>query len=217
MTHSLSEVEATARKAARGVGLPWGFADEAGQAIGWLCGAGLDGVRALADHVEASDGTDVLHCAPRSLDGVWRAARGPVLCPLQTGCALSDDVAAWAEPGLRLKRVSAPLLLLPFAARAARRMGRTAIVMADSAVARVFANHAVLVPNADGSFPAMAAELVVALGEPDGAAPAPAPFSRFTPDPGAWARLNLFAQRVYAPETDASRLTGAGAGLSDND
>jgi hypothetical protein len=31
------------------------------------------------------------------------------------------------------------------------------------------------------------------------------------------ARLTLLAERTYAPETDASRLGGAGAGLSDND
>jgi hypothetical protein len=30
-------------------------------------------------------------------------------------------------------------------------------------------------------------------------------------------RLNAFAQRTYAPATEASRLAGAGAGLTDND
>ncbi|MGB0797943.1 MAG: hypothetical protein ACPGRD_01310 [Planktomarina sp.] len=32
-----------------------------------------------------------------------------------------------------------------------------------------------------------------------------------------WAQLNVFASHTYVPETDESRLVGAGAGLTDND
>ena len=32
-----------------------------------------------------------------------------------------------------------------------------------------------------------------------------------------WSRLGAFAQRTFAPATEASRLAGAGAGLQDND
>jgi len=33
----------------------------------------------------------------------------------------------------------------------------------------------------------------------------------------SWQRLSTFAHRTFAPATDASRLRGAGPGLSDND
>lgn len=36
-------------------------------------------------------------------------------------------------------------------------------------------------------------------------------------DDTGWARLSEFAFRSYVPESDASRLSGAGAGLTDND
>ena len=36
-------------------------------------------------------------------------------------------------------------------------------------------------------------------------------------DANTLATLNAFAHRTYAPATEASRLKGAGAGLSDND
>ena len=36
-------------------------------------------------------------------------------------------------------------------------------------------------------------------------------------DPGDWQRLGVYAALTYVPETDASRLAGAGAGLTDND
>lgn len=32
-----------------------------------------------------------------------------------------------------------------------------------------------------------------------------------------WERLQAYAERTFVPETDASRLAGAGAGLTDND
>jgi len=36
-------------------------------------------------------------------------------------------------------------------------------------------------------------------------------------DPTIWAALDAFAQKTYVPATEASRLKGAGAGLTDND
>ena len=36
-------------------------------------------------------------------------------------------------------------------------------------------------------------------------------------DPIDWQRLSVFAALTYVPETDESRLVGAGAGLTDND
>ena len=36
-------------------------------------------------------------------------------------------------------------------------------------------------------------------------------------DPGDWQRLGVYAALTYVPETDTSRLAGAGAGLTDND
>ncbi|MGI9423927.1 MAG: DUF3726 domain-containing protein, partial [Hyphomicrobiaceae bacterium] len=38
-----------------------------------------------------------------------------------------------------------------------------------------------------------------------------------TVDAETWSRLSAFAQRTFAPATEASRLAGAGAGLTDND
>jgi len=35
--------------------------------------------------------------------------------------------------------------------------------------------------------------------------------------PDEWQQLETYAALTYVPETDASRLVGAGAGLTDND
>ncbi len=44
-----------------------------------------------------------------------------------------------------------------------------------------------------------------------------APVARVDVDDALWTRLNTMAQRTYVPATEASRLAGAGAGLTDND
>ena len=46
--------------------------------------------------------------------------------------------------------------------------------------------------------------------------PVPVP-SRCDVDPMDWQVLGKYAALTYVPETDASRLAGAGAGLTDND
>lgn len=43
------------------------------------------------------------------------------------------------------------------------------------------------------------------------------PCKRIAMDPTLWAHLNKLAAKTYVPATEASRLSGAGAGLTDND
>ena len=51
MSWSLGEVRALAVKAARGSGLPWGLAEEAGFAVQWLEARGGPGVEALSQYI----------------------------------------------------------------------------------------------------------------------------------------------------------------------
>ena len=59
-----------------------------------------------------------------------------------------------------------------------------------------------------------AGDLILA---PDATTPAPAPVGPVTIAQAAWDVLNDLAARTYVPATEASRLAGAGAGLTDND
>ena len=191
MSYSLNEVEAMARKATRGAGEDWGLAEEAGRAARWLCAQGIDGVAALTDCLarEARDGA----------------------CPLRLGCDLSDRAAALVSGRRRYKDVASPVLLLPFVAMAARQIALPLWVECDG-------SHAVT----DGQglamtspFPAHAMRVDVLV---DGGLSAPLPRqTRARPDPAAWAMLCRFAHKTYAPASEASRLRGAAAGLSDTD
>ncbi len=215
-TFSLGEVEAMARKAARGAGLSWGMAEEAGWAARWLCAAGLDGCAALATALAALELSDPAARAPAGLGSPWRAPSGE-LCALHAGALLSDAATFWAEEGVEMEAVAAPLLLLPFAAGAARCLRRPVALRWPETEA--LTDGTALELRGPPPAPAAAASrLRVAVAGPAGRiATSCRRRTRAAPDGDDWAFLEALAARTYAPATEASRLKGAGAGLSDND
>ena len=205
MSFSLNEVDATARKAARGAGYSWGLAEEAGKATRWLCAQGLDGCAALAALLQEPRPE-----TPTRKGAIWS---GPgALCPLATGAALSDFAADLANGPIRLVEVAHPQLLLPFAAGAARHLGTVLTLSCDTLTARTDGAGLDLatIPVPPGT-----SDVTVSIG--GAMAGTRAKHTRATSDPADWETLTGFAARTYAPATDASRRLGAGAGLSDND
>jgi len=117
---SLSEINALCFKAARGAGLTWGEAEEAGWAAAWLSRAGLAGPSAILAWLHEA----ATLARPAPSPGHW-AAQGRALCPLRTGAALADFAGLPEGPGakhLTITDVAHPLIILPFVARAAGRV-----------------------------------------------------------------------------------------------
>lgn len=190
MTMSLNEVDAMVRKAARGAGLDWGLAEEAGRAARWLCAQGQDGVGAAA-----------------------KALAGPKTdrCTVSSGARLADCAADLRNGPARFKDVLTPQLFLPFAALAAKMLQVTIEVDCDGHRAMTDGQSLTL----SDDFPDHASTVTVrVIDVPVGIE---CPMSRAMPDPEDWAQLEALAKLTYAPATDESRLNGAGAGLSDND
>ena len=216
MTFSLNEIEAMGKRAARGAGLPWGLAEEAGKAARWLAARGFPGPEQLAEILTLNDGKSYDDLAPVSDDGEWRA-RLDRLCPLVCGAVLCDRAAEIASGReYELGPVSRPLLLAPYLAAAAAQAGCAIELSWDGA-------EIVLTP--DGLSTDTSPDALTVRGtdhvrcrRADGAvAASPADPGARTVDAETWARLNAFALRTFAPATEASRLAGAGAGLTDND
>lgn len=209
MSYALNEVEATAKRAARGAGYDWGLAEEAAKATRWLCAQGLDGAVVLASLMEAGYAAELQSHVPQSLECDWRG-EAP-LCPLATGAALSDCAARLQEAPLIMGPVSRPAMILPFAAMAARQLGTCVTIEGEGfqAITDGIGLHC------EGTLPETAAQLTIrAAGTLTNAYPS---CTRAEPEEAAWAVLNRFAHKTYAPATEESRLLGAGAGLSDND
>ena len=91
-----------ARKAARGAGLSWGYAEETGKAARWLAAHQLSGAALLAEYLTLRQESpeDFLGSDPR--------------CPLLTGARLCDAGHDDMEQSIVLEHVVYPLLLLPY-------------------------------------------------------------------------------------------------------
>ncbi len=115
---SRNEVETLCGKAARGAGMTWGHAEEAGRAAGWLVSRGLDGAAALLRQLREAEGKPASAICPAVAVGRWTATGDDPLCPIAVGAALSDFAGLAAgltgQGPLRIGPVSHPILLLPF-------------------------------------------------------------------------------------------------------
>ena len=216
MTFSLNEIEAMGKRAARGAGLPWGLAEEAGKAARWLTARDLPGPEQLAEILTRNDGKSYDDLAPVSADGVWQAPSGR-LCPLVAGAALCDRAAGIAAgEDIEFGPTAQPLLLAPYAAGAAKLTG-AAVELSWPGVVMVFTSEGIAI---DGERPALTTRSTDRVrcrrADHAEAAPRAAATGRLV-DAETWSRLNAFAQRTFAPATEASRLVGAGAGLVDSD
>lgn len=194
MSYALIEVEAMAKKAARGAGQSWGMAEEAAKAASWLCAQNLDGVAALARAL----GSD--------------AGQGDALA---AAVAISDTAGAWPPEGMRLEVAFVPALLLPFAAYAARQVAQP-VTLSWKGGSAVTDGHRLSLENLQPqdllqSLGPVAIRLGGTLGGPQQHQ------TRAEPDAEDWQQLADLAQRTYAPASEESRLKGAGAGLNDND
>lgn len=213
MTYSLNEIEAMGKRAARGAGHHWGIAEEAGKAARGLAARGLPGPELLAGLLERTKGRPYAELAPVATDGMWRAPSGP-LCPLVTGAALVDRTERIAAGGIALGPVYFPLLLAPFLAMAAKASGAAMTLSWPGTEVTVLPDGGLL---AEGTLSAPDANSASCTGATSNAEPAQADRCPHVVADDSWRRLGAFAQRTYAPATEASRMLGAGAGLSDND
>jgi hypothetical protein len=208
---SLNEIEALARKAARGGGMSWGLAEEAGKAVRWLSDNGFPGPGLLADLMRQNEGKSYTELAlQQGDDGISRARNG-LLCPIIAGaliCDQADDLKDGAQ--LRLGDVAVPLLLAPFACEAARSAGvsvalewRGVTLSLGDGAPRVVGDEAALLISEIGSV-ALSRTVGQAIG-------AVRTGSGRDVTEETMQTLESYAQRTYAPATAASRA-GAGAG-----
>ena len=191
--------------------MSWGLAEEA-QAARWLAERGFDWLPALLDVL---DGACAGEIAVEEGTIRSRTASAPV-CPLAAGAYLAD----LGSLPMRLQRLRRPLYLLPFAARISARLNVPIAIDLGGASLRLDGDavHGVPADPAKLAAPVSDAALMLCAGEPglDAACLRGGASGRVV-DSALWQRLAAWEARTYVAASTSSRLTGAGAGLTDND
>ena len=144
-------------------------------------------------------------------DGPAWTSKSGLLCPLAAGAAVSDHAYALSSSGFVLGPVASPALLLPFAAAIAEVLEQPVAVSWEAGKGTTDGKALGL----SGSLPDRSSGVRFAIV--DHFVPTAAICKRATPDISVLKVLADFEKRTYAPATEASRLKGAGAGISDND
>ena len=199
MTDSLSfsELQALARRAARGAGMPWDLADEAARAACLLSAAGIDGAAALASLLDEIRVRREPRLAPvRVLDRVW-VGPGGALCPIRAGASLSDMARMLPGDGVGMVGVLVPVLILPFAVDVARVLQGPVTLSWRGGILSLGAEGLPRAGGIDKLSGVQQTGLHLHPGGP-GLPPAP-PHDRARPNPAALARLGALARRTSAP------------------
>ncbi|WP_420857724.1 DUF3726 domain-containing protein [Marivivens marinus] len=215
VTLSQNEVETLCSKAARGAGMSWGLAEEAGVAAGWLAARGIDGPAALLTYLQAG----VVDCRDRLAitSGGWSRLDAGLLCPIALGATISDfagtDLGPIGPSRVSLGPTAAPILLMSFLAGAARRTGQTvcldwaggAVKVGSGEVAPDGVSELLGVQNAAIGIQALSDTNIAHLSQ-----------TVCRLDRRVIEALNSFAMKTTVPPSEKSRAD-AGAGESDND
>ena len=206
---SATETETLCQKAARGAGLSWGMAEEAGFAARWLYVRGLAGPEALLDVLDRFAET-----APLDVAALRQNTPSPApLSPIDLGAALSD-FADLLPSDLHPGSVLRPVLLLPFIHHLARLTGHVQTLNWPESKATVTPEGAI---NGDIAELADIDRATITISPTDLPADNAAPEKASSPlDARTIARLNDYAMRTTVPATASSRAD-AGSAEGDND
>jgi hypothetical protein len=216
---SLNEVESYGRRAARGSGMHWGLAEEAGKAARWLAERNMPGAQLLACLLTANRERNYEDMAPVITGNRWKAANGE-LCPVCSGAALRDRIDLLTrDQEVRLSAVAYPLLLIPFLDQSWRPDGATYVLRWGDIRVSVSAGDVALECCEDSVLLSERAdEVTVQMGATRTAQPTQQPRSVAVGTPiSTWRALDALAKRTYVAASEESRARGAGAGSADND
>lgn len=218
MQYSLNQIEHTVRKAVRGAGLSWGLAEEAGRAVRWLETMALNGVGSLVALLNEVDHCNWQDCAVEVNDHGW-CSRSGILSPLVAGPSVCDLIHEPTTGIICLQQVARPVLFLGYAGIVATQSEGLVQVHADDAIVLV-GNTCLWIENSSNFDRPNVKQLNISLA-PANSAPNAKPQSV---EIGAkeikddqMAALERYVHRTYVEATEASRMAGAGAGITDND
>ena len=212
MIVSLNEIESLTLKTCRGVGMSWGLAEEAAQAARWLARHSIAWDRSLV--MLLSHYTET---APPVLTGqsLVSSRDGAPLCPIHSGTAIADLLDGgdrWTADDVLQPVWLVPLIL-------SRRSQQPQLILRASDETLSLTSGQIAGPLLRLSRVDRIARIHVEPGPPNAASIDEGVLESAARrvDADAWAKLEGYAAFTYVPASLQSRISGAGAGVSDND
>lgn len=238
---SNNEAATLIKLAARGVRYPWGLSEEAAHAVHWLIDRQLPVLELFSVLFAWADEREFSTLILQPDKTPWQSSRNE-LCPLVCGAAIIDTASSLLSVNsITLNKVVCPMLLLPFLSEASQVLEKPIRVSCNNASLRLRGNRIELPDNSNEmlsnrilkastesvSF-SIADDFIEQHNHPISAEAATSDsefselwpkvvYNRVSAELNFLESLKQYAYRTYAPASEQSRLSGAGAGTSDND
>jgi len=201
---SLSEIETVSKRATRAAGYSWGISEEVGKNIRLLEMFGLPGIKNLNDYFDKRKKQKF-----ENLKLITTVNKSTKLqyCPIISGTSFLDQIKSLDNLNeIKFEEIAYPLLFLPFVSRASEVIGKRLFLKLDSNEFLLNFNNNIRSNFINYEIINIANIITIRLLENNDS------FSD-----KEWNQLYKLSEETFVEESDSLKMTGAGAGLTDND
>ena len=201
---SLSEIETVSKRASRAAGYSWGVAEEVAKNIRLLEIFNLPGIKNLNSFFKKKK---ELRLENISLINKDNEANKNGYCPIIAGLNCLDQIRTLEDLNeITFKKISYPLLFLPFISRASEVIGKRIFLKIDDNEFLLNFNNNIYSNHAKNEIIETAENIYLKVLE-----------NRDSFEEKEWNELYKLSEETFVEENDSLKQSGAGAGLTDND
>ncbi len=201
---SLSEIDTTSKRASKAAGFPWGIAEEVGKNMRLLEMFGLSGVKNLNKYLSEKKNKEFQNI---SLISVSNESKNIPYCPIIFGTNFIDQIKLIdLKNEIEILNLAYPILFLPFVSRASEIIGKKIFLKIDDKEFILNFNQSIYSNYLKSEIIESSKKIKISFFDN---------INLFSES--EWNELYKLSEETFVEESDALKIGGAGAGLTDND
>ena len=201
---TLSEIDTTSKRAAKGAGFSWGISEEIGKNMRLLELFGLSGIKNLNKYLKDYKKKQFQKIA--LISEINETKKNP-FCPIILGTNFIDQVNLLDKKnGIKIINVAFPILFLPFVSRASELIGKRIFLKIDKKEFLLNLNQSIYSNYLKNEILEKCNSISINFIENNNS------FNE-----NEWKELYKMSEDTFVEETESLKIGAAGAGLTDND
>ena len=200
---SFSEIETISKRASKGAGFSWGVSEEIGKSVRLMEMFGLPGILYLTSYLNQIGNHNYQKMTIISADNI---SNNIPYCPISVGLNFMDQVHNLEKVNkINFSNLAYPLLIVPFLSRSSEIIGKKILLNLEN-FKFLFNYNQSIFSNFDNSLIEKTTKFFISFNQNEDSF-----------DEKTWDSLYKISQKTFVDETESSKKTSAGAGLTDND
>jgi len=201
---TLSEIDTTSKRAAKGAGFSWGISEEIGKNMRLLELFGLSGIKNLNKYLKDYKKKQFQKIA--LISEINETKKNP-FCPIILGTNFIDQVNLLDKKNsIKIINVAFPILFLPFVSRASEVIGKRIFLKIDEKEFLLNLNQSIYSNYLKNEILENCNSISINFIENNNS------FNE-----NEWKELYKLSEDTFVEETESLKIGAAGAGLTDND